>query len=247
MSGHEPSPLADVTSDGFSSTTWSLVLAAGKDEDGGKALEQLCRKHWRPIYVFARKNGLAPEDAEDATQEFFIDFLKRDWLKQVDPGRGRFRTFLLTLLQHFLSNRRRIGEAKRRGGGAVFLSLDEAEGERELASLADGLKDPSQAYEAAWWNDLIGSAFERLVGEQRDAGKTGQFEVLRPYLTQKPAAGDYQRLGVQLGMRQGQVALLVHRLNRRFAELIRAEVAETLSDRSDLEEELRFLRESSAR
>ena len=246
MSEEPIPPLADASSDGFSSTTWSLVLAAGTDSDGGIALERLCRKHWRPIYVFARRSGLSPADAEDATQEFFIEFLGRGWLKQVDPTRGRFRTFLLTLLKNFLSNRRRVSQAQRRGGGAVFLSLDEAEGERELSVLAERIQDPAEAFEAAWWNGLIGSAWERLAGEQRDAGKKEVFEALRGFVTQSPGAGDYKRLAEQLSMRQGQIALIVHRLNRRFAELVRAEVAETLADRSELESELRFLRDSSS-
>ena len=247
MSEEQPLPLADATSDGFSSTTWSLVLAAGSDSDGGIALERLCRKHWRPIYVFARRSGLSPADAEDATQEFFIEFLGRGWLKQVDPTRGRFWAFLLTLLKNFLSNRRRVSQAQRRGGGAVFLSLDEAEGERELSVLAEKNYDPAAAFEAAWWNDLIGSAWERLAREQREAGKGEVFEALRVFVTQSPVPGDYQRIAAQLSMRQGQVALLVHRLNRRFAELVRSEVAETLADRSDLEAELRFLRDSTSR
>jgi RNA polymerase sigma-70 factor (ECF subfamily) len=247
MSEEQPLPSADATSDGFSSTTWSLVLAAGSDRDGGIALERLCRKHWRPIYVFARRSGLAPADAEDATQEFFIEFLERGWLKQVDPTRGRFRTFLLTLLKNFLSNRRRVSKAQRRGGGAVFLSLDEAEGERELTFLAEKIHDPSEAFEAAWWSGLIGSAWERLAREQREAGKAEVFGALRGFVTQSPGAGDYRRLAEQLSMRQGQVALLVHRLNRRFAELVRAEVAETIADRSELEVELRFLRDSASR
>ena len=239
--------MAGVTSDGFGSTTWSLVIAAGKDQTGGKALENLCRKHWRPIYVYARKSGLNPADAEDATQEFFIEFLERDWLKQVDRSRGSFRTFLLTILKNFLANRRRSTQAQRRGGGAQFLSLDEAEGEREVASLAERVMDPAQAYEAAWWNDLIQMAWERLSQEQRDAGKARQFDVLRGFITQPPAVGEYLRLGEELAMSRGQIALIVHRLNRRFAELIRAEVAETLVDRADLENELRSLREASLR
>jgi DNA-directed RNA polymerase specialized sigma24 family protein len=247
MNGKETFPLPGVTSDGFSSTTWSLVLAAGRGEDGGNALERLCRKHWRPIYVFARRSGLSPADSEDATQEFFIEFLGRDWLKNVGPSRGRFRAYLLTLLRHFLSNRRRVTRAAKRGGGITFLSLNEADGERELASLAQTIQDPAVAYETAWWNGLLETAWGRLAQEQGEAGKAAQFEALRVFVTQTPAAGDYQRLSIQLGIQRGQVALLVHRLNRRFAELIRVEVAETLEDRSDLEAELRFLREASSR
>lgn len=236
-----------VTSDGYSSTTWSVVIAAGKGDDGGKAIERLCRKHWRPIYVFARRSGLSPSDAEDATQEFFMEFLEREWLKQADPTRGRFRTFLFTLLKNFLSNRRRVANAAKRGGAATFLSLDEAVGERELTSLSERFTDPAAAYEAAWWNGLLEAAWVRLAQEQSESGKAGIFEALRRFVTQAPAQGDYQRLSDQLGMKKGQVALLVHRLNRRFAELIRAEVADTLVDRSDLDAELRFLCESSSR
>jgi RNA polymerase sigma factor (sigma-70 family) len=245
MTGKEKMP-SIVGPDGFGTTTWSLVLEAGKG-DGGQALESLCRKHWRPIYVFIRGSGLSPADAEDATQEFFIVLLERGWLKQADPKRGSFRAFLLTLLRNFLSNRRRVSQAERRGGGAAIVSFDAADAERELASIALKTRDPAQAFEATWADDLLKAAWDRLAEEQKEAGKASHFESLRPYVTQTPAPGDYQRLSEQLGMRRGQVALLIHRLNRRFAELIRAEVAETLVDRSELESELRFLLEASAR
>jgi len=236
-----------VTSDGFSSTTWSLVIAAGQDEDGGKALERLCRKHWRPIYIFVRCSGLSPSDAEDATQEFFIELLEREWLKKADPSRGSFRAYLLSLLRNFLANRRRVSLAKRRGGGATILPLDGIEGERELAKLSVTDSDPAGAYEASWANGVLTTAWERLEKEQNEAGKALLFELLRAFVTQAPGAGDYQRLSDELGMRRGQIALLIHRLNRRFTELIRAEVAETLADRSELDAELRFLLKVSSR
>jgi RNA polymerase sigma factor (sigma-70 family) len=247
MSGNEPGSQDAPSSDGFGSTAWSLVLAAGKEEDGGKALERLCGKHWRPIYIFIRQSGLSPADAEDATQEFFIELLERDWLKQADPSRGSFRAFLLALLRNFLANRRRVGRAERRGGKATFLSLDGVEGERELTALSVNIADPSRAYEASWANGLLHAAWSRLAREQRDAGKASLFEALRPFVTQAPAVGEYQRLSDELGMRRGQIALLIHRLNRRFTELIRTEVAETLADRSELEAELRFLLQVTSR
>jgi RNA polymerase sigma factor (sigma-70 family) len=247
MSGKESKPKDEITSDGFGSTTWSLILEAGRSEDGGPALERLCRKHWRPIYVFVRRSGLSPVDSEDATQEFFIELLQREWLKKADPLLGSFRSFLLAHLRNFLANRRRVNQAERRGGGSSIISLDGAQGELELAALAGKIVDPSQAYEATWANGVLHSAWDRLAREQKDAGKTSVFESLRNYVTQSPAMGDYQRLSEQLGMRRGQIALLVHRLNRRFTELIRAEVAETLVDRSELDSELRFLFEVSSR
>jgi RNA polymerase sigma factor (sigma-70 family) len=247
MSGKDSKPPADVTSDGFGSTTWSLVLEAGKSEDGSPALERLCKKHWRPIYVFSRRSGLSTADAEDATQEFFIELLEREWLKKADPGRGSFRAFLLALLRNFLANRRRVSQSERRGGKATILSLDGVDAERELVALAVKIADPSQAYEASWANGVLRTAWDRLAREQKDAGKMTVFESLRAFVTQTPATGDYQRLSEQLGMRRGQIALLIHRLNRRFTELIRAEVAETLVDRSELDNELRFLLEVSSR
>jgi RNA polymerase sigma factor (sigma-70 family) len=247
MSGKDFKAPAYATSDGFDSTTWSLVLAAGNAADDGRALERLCGKHWRPIYVYARRSGLSPADAEDATQEFFIELLERDWLKKADPSRGSFRAFLLALLRNFLANRRRVNQAERRGGKATILSLDGVDAERELITLTVKVADPSQAYEASWANGVLHSAWDRLAREQEDAGKITVFESLRTYVTQTPAIGDYQRLSEKLGMRRGQIALLIHRLNRRFTELIRAEVADTLVDRSELDNELRFLLEVSSR
>src|ERR1700677_126657 len=247
MSGKESKPEDKITSDGFGSTTWSLVLEAGRSEDAGPALERLCKKHWRPIYVFVRRSGLSPVDSEDATQEFFIELLEREWLKVADPSLGSFRAFLLSLLRNFLSNRRRVSQAERRGGGAAIISLDGLDGERELAALEGKTADPSKAYEASWASGVIQSAWDRLAREQKDAGKTSVFESLRNFVTQTPATGDYQRLSEKLGMRRGQIALLIHRLNRRFTALIRAEVAETLVDRSELDSELRFLLEVSSR
>ncbi len=244
----EPDPPANSTSDGFASTNWSLVLAAGgSQDDGGRALERLCSKHWRPIYVFIRQSGLSPPDAEDATQEFFVELLEREWLKKADPSRGSFRAFLLTLLRNFLANRRRVSLAQRRGGGTTIFSLDAADGERELAAFAVKIVDPSQAYEASWANGVLHTAWDRLALEQKEAGKTAVFESIRAYITEAPALGDYQRLSEKLGVRRGQIALLIHRLNRRFTELIRAEVADTLADRSELDSELRFLLEVSSR
>jgi RNA polymerase sigma-70 factor (ECF subfamily) len=127
------------------------------------------------------------------------------------------------------------------------VAFDGVDGERELAALALKTLDPSRAYETSWANGLLLAAWDRLASEQREAGKLTVFELLRPYVTQTPAPGDYQRIGDQLGMVKGQVAVLIHRLNRRFTELIRLEVAETLADRSELESELRFLLEVSSR
>lgn len=239
MTGHQQNPAA--SADGFGSTAWSLVLAAAKPEDGNQALERLCRKHWRPIYVFVRGSGVGPSDAEDVTQDFFFYLLRKEWIKQADPARGSFRAFLLTLLRNFLANHRRRDRAEKRGAGADSLSIDAEEGEREFAALAAGGPDPARSYEASWAHGVLQGAWARLRIEEIAAGKGERFELLRPFVTSAPAPGEYERLSQQLNMRRGQVALLIHRLSRRYAELVRAEVADTLADRSELEAELRHL------
>jgi RNA polymerase sigma-70 factor (ECF subfamily) len=231
---------------GFGSTAWSVVLAAAKDTGGGAALDRLCRRYWRPAYTFARRSGLPRWDAEDATQDFFSHLFAGEWLKQADPDRGSFRAFLLTLMRNFLSNRRRHDHAQKRGGGQPPLSINTDECERELAALAAADDDPARAYERAWANCVLQAALERLAEEQTSPVALARFEVLRPYLTQTPAAGDYERLGQTLGLSRNQIAVNIHRHSRRFAELIRSEVADTLVDRAALDLELRRLLEAMA-
>ncbi len=230
--------------DGFGSTAWSLVLAASRDDRTGPALDRLCRLYWKPIYTFARRTGQSPADAEDVTQEFFAYLLDREWLQQADPGRGSFRAFLLTLFQNFLANYRRRQRAQKRGGGAIGISFQTEEGESELGVLAALNLDPAATFDHVWANCVLQTTLQRLESEQNSSGKDGVFKKLRPFLTQRPAAGDYEKIGRELGLPRNQVALQIHRLSRRFAELVRQEVAETLAQRGDVEQELRYLLKS---
>jgi RNA polymerase sigma factor (sigma-70 family) len=239
------SPDADLapppSADGFGSTAWSLVIAASRPDETGVALDRLCRKYWRPVYVFIRRRGLAPSDAEDATQEFFIYLLDRDWIKQADPLRGSFRGFLLALVRNFLANYRRRQNAFKRTGPRLDFSFETTQCEPELEELASAEIDAALAYDRIWAHCLLQAAMERLAGEQAEVGKEALFETLRPFIRQPAETGDYAALGRQLGFSRGQVALLIHRLSRRFAELIRIELAETLVDRTGVEGELRHL------
>lgn len=229
--------------DGFGSTAWSIVLAAAQDTEGGAALDRLCRRYWRPAYAFARHSGLPRHDAEDATQDFFRHLLAADWLKEADPQRGSFRAFLLTRLRNFLSNRRRHEHAQKRGGCAAAIPIDADACERELAALPAVEADPARAYDRAWAGCVLAGALERLAAEQAGPEAAARFAALRPYLTQPPAPGDYERLGAELGLTRNQLAVIIHRQSRRYAELIRREVAETLADRAALDAELRRLLE----
>jgi DNA-directed RNA polymerase specialized sigma24 family protein len=225
--------------DGFASTEWSLVLAASND--GGIALERLCRAYWRPVYVFIRASGVPRGEADDATQEFFADMLRRDWLKIVDRERGSFRAFLRTSVKHFVANRHRSSMAQKRGGGERPIPLQAEECEHELSHLTDPNPDPAALYEKNWARCVIDAALARLSAEQEQAGKTEMFAQLKRYLLCAPGPGEYARVAASLGLPSGQVALGVHRLSRRFAEVVRSEVAATLADREDIEGELRYL------
>jgi RNA polymerase sigma-70 factor (ECF subfamily) len=197
--------------------------------------------------MYVRRSGTLRADAEDATQDFFVYLLNREWIKQADPQRGSFRAFLLTLLGNFLSNRRRHDRALKRGGAVETLPLDTEVCERELDTLAANEIDPVEAYERSWAHCVLDAALERLAAEKEQAGDHARFAKLRPFLTQPPGPGDYERLSETLGLPRARVAVILHRHSRRFAELIRSEVAETLVDRTGLEVELRGLLAAIAR
>jgi hypothetical protein len=233
--GQSPDPPPD----GFASTEWSLVLAASAD--GGPALDRLCRAYWRPAYVYIRATGLPRNEAEDATQEFFADMLRREWLKLVDRERGGFRAFLRASVRQFLQNRHRYTHAQKRGGGEPVVPLDSEECERELLQRPAGQTDPAALYDESWANCVLQSALARLEAEHAKTGNTARFTQLRPYLTSAPKPGDYARIAENFRIPAGQVALQVHRLTQRFGEMIRAEIAATLADRCDVETELRYL------
>lgn len=191
------------------------------------------------MYVHIRRSGVSKTDAEDATQGFFVYLIEKGWISQADPNRGSFRAFLRTLLNNFLANRQRTTRAGKRT--AVQISIDTDEGERAVEEVTAQSKDPVAAYDLSWARAVLQAAWERLGREQDAAGKARQFESLRPYVMRSASPGEYEALTRLLGLRPGQVAVLIHRLSRRYAELIRTEVADTLSDRSELESELRHL------
>jgi RNA polymerase sigma-70 factor (ECF subfamily) len=183
---------------------------------------------------------MARSEAEDATQDFFADMLRRDWLKLVDRERGSFRAFLRTSVRLFLNNRWRHARAQKRGGDEVAVPLDTDACERELARLS-AETDPAALYERSWADCVLQTALARLAREQNAAGRGEHFQALQPYLTSPPAPGDYERIADRFKWSPGQVAVGVHRLSRRFAEVIRAEVAATLAEQRDVETELRHL------
>ncbi len=227
----------------FNTTHWSLVLLAGQTQvpQAEAALEKLCATYWLPLYIYVRRAGHGPEDAQDLTQDFFARLLEKKYLKLADRERGRFRCFLLKSLQHFLVNDWVRGQAKKRGGGQKIFSLDEAEAERlYLQQPADGLS-PENLFDKRWAITLLDRAMERLGIEYAAAGKRELFNQLKSLLLTEGSAESYRELAEPLGMSEGAVKVAAHRLRQRFGEAVRAEIAQTVATPAEVDEELRCL------
>jgi RNA polymerase sigma-70 factor (ECF subfamily) len=239
--GSLPTP-ADPGHGGFAPTQWSVVRAAQADPARRQAaLETLCRTYWLPVYGYLRRRGHAPADAEDTTQGFFAHVLASDFFARPDPARGRFRGYLIGALKQFVGHERVHDAAQKRGGGVIFVDLDGTEMEREFAAVLHPDLDPSEAYELSWAITLLGRAVRLLEDEQRESGRAAVFTVLKPLLNAQPGPGDYERAATTLGTSRSTVAVWLHRLTRRLAELVKLEVTATLENPADAEEELRHL------
>jgi RNA polymerase sigma-70 factor (ECF subfamily) len=226
----------------FSPTQWSVVLEARQGSAArGPALEKLCAAYWLPIYSYLRRRGHSVQDSEDLTQGFFAYLLDSDFLERPDPAKGRFRGYLIGALKHFLGSHFERENAKKRGGGAQFIEWEKLDPERELNALGPAQQDPSEAYEAGWAMAIFAQALRRLGEEQAAAGKGAQFAALRRYLSSSLTRGDYERSARELGMSRTHVAVAVHRLNCRYRELIKLEVAATVQDPADVKQEILHL------
>lgn len=227
----------------FQTTLWNLVLEAGEggSPDANAALEKLCRLYWHPIYVYIRRHGHGPHDAQDLTQEFFARLLRRKSLGSVSPHKGRFRSFLLASLKNFLADARDAASARKRGGDYVILSLD-CEAPREEAQIESTPgESPDAAYDRRWVLTLLEEALATLRKEHALANKAGQFDRLKGFLSNRAEEGDYEAAARELEMTSGAVAVAVHRLRQRYRDLVRAEIARTVNSAQEMDEELRHL------
>lgn len=223
----------------FATTDWSIVLDAATDGSRKRlALEKLCRTYWRPVYTFIRRLGHDGEAAKDLTQAFFAHLLASDFFATADRDRGRFRGYLRQTCRHFLSNDWQKRTAEKRGGGQAGIPWESltAADEQQFAAPAD----PSTEFDRQWAIALLRHALDQLAAESAAAGEQRTFDLLRPYLTVRPEPGDYDRLAASLGVSRGSVPVMVHRLGRRYQELIRAQVAATVANRTDIDDELRY-------
>ncbi len=227
----------------FDTTHWSLVLAAGADQspDGRAALATLCEIYWYPLYAFVRRQGHDADDAQDLTQAFFARLLEKQDLQDVERARGRFRSFLLAAMKHFLMNDAKSRRTLKRGGGHAILSLSlqNAEG-RYLNEPADP-STPETLFDRRWALTVIDRALRRLRGEAADAGRVVEFDRLKACLTGDIPRGSYRAIGVDLDMSEGAVKVAVHRLRRRFQRGLRKEIAETVLSDEQVDEEIQYL------
>ena len=226
----------------FPSTHWSVVLQAGAAPGSvaRDALEKLCRIYWYPLYGFIRRQGRGPEDAQDLTQQFFAHFLEQETFKRAEQERGRFRTFLLACLKHFLvSDWRKVTAAKRSGGPMLSLDQEEAE-ERYKAEASDQLS-PDKIFEKRWAAALLDQVLRRLGDEYAKQGKHQLFEKLKLSLWGNRETAPYAELAPQLCLSEGALKVAVHRLRQRYLDMLRSEVAQTLANPSDVDDELRHL------
>ncbi len=227
----------------FATTHWSVVLQAGGEPSPNAvaALEKLCRTYWFPLYAFVRRKGLMDEDAKDVTQQFFTLLLERNDIQAVDARRGKFRTFLLTSLTHFLANERDRAQAAKRGGGKIIFSLDAISPEQFQCIEPSSDLSPDKLFDQRWAVKLLEAAMTRLQEEMADANRSAQFEELKKFLTEEPDGGDYTAVSARLRITSQAVAVAVHRLRQRYRQLVRAEVANTVSTQTEVEEEMRHL------
>jgi RNA polymerase sigma-70 factor (ECF subfamily) len=210
-------------------------------------LEQLCRGYWYPLYAFVRRRGYNQEDAEDLTQGFFAHLLRKDFLSGVGPEKGRFRSFLLACLKHFLADEWEKARTAKRGGSCPAVRLDFAGAEERYQLEACVEADPESLYERRWALDLLDQVLNRLRREAVASGREAVFEQLQGCLLGERPTETYAQLGSRLGMKETAVKVSVHRLRRRYRELLHEEIAHTVTHPEEIDEEMRYLLEVVSR
>jgi len=227
----------------FPTTRWTLVVSAGSDHsrlERGAALESLCRSYWYPVYAFVRRRGYPPEQAQDLTQDFFLNILDGTFFGRANPEKGRFRSFLLGAVQNFLSDANERQRSQKRGGGVPPLSFDFENGESNYLHEPRHAETPERIFQRKWARTLLDGVMGNLRDEFLDDGKLEFFSRIKGYL-----AGDgdlkYAELANELNLTESGIKSAIRRTRQRYRDLLRAEVASTVGDASEVDEELRFL------
>jgi RNA polymerase sigma factor (sigma-70 family) len=230
----------------FRTTLWSVVLAAGKQSNANsqEALARLCQTYWYPIYVYVRRQGHNADEAQDLTQDFFAKLLSKNYLQNIKPERGKFRSYLLSALKHFLADEWDRARAQKRGGGQKLLRLD-VEGAEDRYKLEPSHSvSPEKIFDKRWALTLLEQVLKRLSEEYKRNERAELFERLKVYLVQKKDTGTYGDVAKELDMTENAVKVAVHRLRQRYRALLKEEILQTVSEPEDVDEEIRYLFQS---
>ncbi len=235
----------------FPDTRWSLIADARDSDEGARqrALSELCRLYWYPVYAFARSRGCSPHHAEDMTQNLFLKFLSHESFGSADPDRGKLRTFLLTSMSRLLSNEARRANAAKRSAEklAVPIERDNAEARLEVESAWTSSVTPDRQFDRRWAEAVLREVEERLAREHEAAGKKELFAALKGYIPGDSGGPSYAETGATLGISEGAVKVAVHRLRKRFKMVLREEIAQTVNGPELVDEELQHLRAALVR
>ncbi len=239
-----PSTTGPSDAAGFAATRWTLVLAAARGNPTSRAAEamaELCRLYWYPLYAYVRRRGHDIHEAEDLTQEFFLRLLAKNYLLGIDRQKGKFRAFLLASLKHFLANEWDRSQAQKRGGGQTILPISAADAENRYRSEPWHDLTPEKLFERRWALTVLDHALARLQTALAFEGKQAVFERLKPFLTAGRETSDYAAAAADLQTTAGAVKTAVHRLRRRYRQLLRDEIAQTVASAAEIDEEIRYL------
>jgi DNA-directed RNA polymerase specialized sigma24 family protein len=238
-----PNRMTSAPPSGFQTTRWTLIQAAAVNPsvDSHRALSMLCQAYWHPVYAFIRRNGYAPESSQDLTQGFFALLLEKNYLVHADQKRGRFRSFLLASVKHFLANEWDRANALKRGGGQTTVSMDLIEAERWYVPAAGDASTPEKTYERQWALSILEQVMSRLRADYANAGKADQFELLSQFLNPDSPDVGYEELAGEMSMSAGALRMAVHRMRRAYRRVLREKIGETVSTPDEIDAEIQYL------
>lgn len=243
-------PPKDIGKSPFPTTSWTLIqkIQRGSERDAALALEEICRQYWYPLYAFARFRGLSPHDAEDMTQNFFQNLITHDAIQSARQEKGRMRTFMLAMLKNLISKKLRHDTAEKRGGRAdAIVSFDEMSAEERYAREPADVRDADVLFDRAWASGVLKTAERKLGAEYAKADNAESFENLREFLPLGDNATPYPAAAKRLGIVEGTLRLLIHRMRKRYGKLIEEEIAQTVDRPEEVKAELAHLMAAMAR
>jgi len=227
----------------FLGTRWSIIIRTRdrNSKEAEMALSELCRIYWYPLYAFVRRCGHSHHEAEDLTQGFFLHLIGKDGIRNVDPAKGKFRSFLLSSIKHFLSNEREHSQALKRGGKQTLLSIDLSDGERRYSVEPADTMTPQAMFENSWAMNLLADTMADLRREYESRQRKDVFDLVEGFIVESGPVVSYATAAATLGTSEGNIKVLVYRIRRRFGELLRERIAHTVESDAEIDDEIRHL------